>query len=133
MSDDIFSQIVDIENEFKDQGFSQGKEDGKAAGAIEGRELGFENGFDIAKDIGFYQGWAQTWLDAAATHPDLVPDRAQKKLAAIKTIADGIPTTNAEGAHFGDRLKEIQQKFKVVSAMLGVNVSAELPSNSLSF
>ncbi|KAJ2396084.1 hypothetical protein GGI23_004047 [Coemansia sp. RSA 2559] len=133
MSDDPFGEIVDIESEFKDLGYFQGKEDGKAAGIIEGRELGIEHGFDIGKDIGFYQGWVQTWLDAATAHPSLVHDRVQKKLAAIMAIIDNTPTANTEGAHFNERLKEIQQKFKVVSAMLGVSISTELPSNSLSF
>ncbi|KAJ2520318.1 glycerol-3-phosphate dehydrogenase [Coemansia sp. RSA 1939] len=131
MSDDVFGKIVDIESEYKDRGYAQGKEAGKNAGAVEGRELGLEHGFDIGKDLGFYQGWVQTWLDAATTQPGLVPDRAQKKLLAIKAVIDSVPATNIEGAHFDDRLKEIRQKFKVASAMLGVNISAELPTNSL--
>ncbi|KAJ1664360.1 hypothetical protein IW140_004133 [Coemansia sp. RSA 1813] len=131
--DDVFSGIVDIESEFKDLGYTQGKEDGKAAGVVEGRELGFEHGYDIGKDLGFYQGWVQTWLDAATTHPSLVHERVRKKLTAIKAIIDSVPTTNIEGAHFDDRLKEIQKKFKAASAMLGVSIAAELPSNSLSF
>ncbi|KAJ1862778.1 hypothetical protein LPJ73_000675 [Coemansia sp. RSA 2703] len=109
-------------------------EDGKAIGAAEGREMGCDSGFDIGKDLGFYQGWVQQWLAAADKHPEVVPARVQKKLAEINALLDEVPTTNVEGAHFADRIKKVQQKFKVVAAMLGANIPADLgTSNTMSF
>ncbi|KAJ2785415.1 hypothetical protein GGI15_001931 [Coemansia interrupta] len=133
-NDDPLAQVLDIEEEFEDAGYLLGMEDGKAIGAVEGREMGCDSGFDIGKDLGFYQGWVQQWLAAADTHPEVVPARAQKKLIEIKALLDEVPTTNVEGAHFADRIKKAQQKFKVVAAMLGVNIAADLgASNNMSF
>ncbi|KAJ2816750.1 hypothetical protein IWW50_006393 [Coemansia erecta] len=114
-------------------GYSEGLVAGRKLSAIEGRELGCEHGFDIGKDLGFYRGWAQEWLRTAAAHPDLVPVRAQKKLQAIIDAVDDVPATNDESANFEERGKAIELKFKTVSAMLGVSINAELPSNTLSF
>ncbi|KAJ1895163.1 hypothetical protein LPJ66_004758 [Kickxella alabastrina] len=118
---------------FEDSGYIMGLEAGKSIGAFDGRVMGCENGFDLGKDLGFYQGWAQQWLKAADTHPEIVPARVQKKLLEIQAILDEVPTTNIEGANFADRLKQVQKKFKVVSAMLGTNTTTELASNSLSY
>ncbi|KAJ1855919.1 hypothetical protein H4R99_002957 [Coemansia sp. RSA 1722] len=130
---DPLAQVVDIEEEFEDRGYLQGLEAGKAIGAVEGREMGCESGFGIGKDLGFYQGWVQQWLLASDMHADAVPERALKKLHEIKALLDDVPTENVEGAHFADRIKKVQQRFKVVSAMLGTNAAAELSGNTLSY
>ncbi|KAJ2082745.1 hypothetical protein H4R24_001341 [Coemansia sp. RSA 988] len=130
---DIFDRIIDIEGEYENSGYAEGLADGKRIGVVEGRELGCEHGFDIGKDLGFYRGWAQEWLRVAAAHPELVSERARKKLLAIQEAVNAVPSANSEGAHFAERIKDIQLKFKTVSAMLGVGASAELPTNSLSY
>ncbi|KAJ2368249.1 hypothetical protein H4S01_001695 [Coemansia sp. RSA 2610] len=131
--DDLFERAINAEEEYERAGYAEGLAAGEAIGAEEGRELGLEYGYDIGKDLGFYRGWAQEWLRAAAAHPDLVPARAQKKLQAIVDAVNDVPTVNDENAHFGERLKAIQLKFKTVSATLGVSVATELPTESLSY
>ncbi|KAJ2837362.1 hypothetical protein J3B02_006432, partial [Coemansia erecta] len=116
-----------------DGGYLQGLEAGKAIGAAEGREMGCENGFAVGKDLGFYQGWVQQWIRMSETHADAVSERALKKLVEIKALLDDVPEENVEGAHFADRIKRVQQRFKVVSAMLGVNAAAELSGSTLSY
>ncbi|KAJ1998628.1 hypothetical protein GGI04_003729 [Coemansia thaxteri] len=133
MDDDLFYSIANVEDEFEDAGYIEGLEAGKVAGRIEGRGMGCDNGLDIGREVGFYQGWVQQWLRAASARPELVPERVVKKLAALQSVIDEVPAANGEGADFADRLKAIHQKFKTVSAMLGINVAAELPSSSLSF
>ncbi|KAJ2669290.1 hypothetical protein IWW42_004672 [Coemansia sp. RSA 1085] len=130
---DPLESIVFIEEEYERSGYSEGIAAGKEIGAAEGREMGYEYGYDLGKDVGFYRGWAQEWLRAAAAHPKLVSERAQKKLQAIIDEVDRVPKVNDKNAHYDTRLKDIQLKFKTVSAMLGVNVSAELPTNSLAY
>ncbi|KAJ1818686.1 hypothetical protein LPJ56_001757 [Coemansia sp. RSA 2599] len=130
---DPLAQAVDIEEQFEDDGYLLGLEAGRAIGAAEGREMGCESGFGIGKDLGFYQGWVQQWLLLSEKRAGAVPERAVKKLAEIKALLDDVPTENIEGAHFADRIKKVQQRFKVVSAMLGVNAAAELSGNALSY
>ncbi|KAJ2480217.1 hypothetical protein IWW56_002583 [Coemansia sp. RSA 2131] len=136
---DFFDRAVNFEEEYvglfsyEQAGYAEGLEAGRKLGAAEGRELGMEHGFDIGKDLGFYRGWAQEWLRAAAAHPDVVPTRALKKLQAIIDAVNDVPTVNDENANYEARAKSIQLKFKTVSAMLGVSISTELPSNSLSY
>ncbi|KAJ1729763.1 hypothetical protein LPJ61_003368 [Coemansia biformis] len=126
-------RIADVEREFESAGYAEGIAAGRAAGIAEGRELGCEHGFDIGKDLGFYRGWAQAWLRAAAAHPGLVPDRAQAKLRAIQDAVDAVPMTNDDGAHFAERIKAVQLKFKVAAAMLGASIATELPTETLSY
>ncbi|KAJ2719896.1 hypothetical protein GGI07_004941 [Coemansia sp. Benny D115] len=132
-SGDLLGRVDDLEEEFEDIGYAQGLEAGKQVGELEGRQLGCESGFDIGKDLGFYHGWAQQWLAAASKHPEAVPVRAQKKLQEIVAAVEQVPQTNVEGAHFSDRASKIQRMFKMASAMLGQNIAAELPANTLSF
>ncbi|KAI8321427.1 hypothetical protein GQ54DRAFT_182461 [Martensiomyces pterosporus] len=130
---DFLDRVADIEDEFEDMGYAEGLRDGRKAGEIEGRDMGCEYGFGIGRDIGFYDGWVREWLKTADTHPDLVSERSRRQLESIQKLISDVPARNIESAHFSDRLKAIQRKFKAVSATLGVNVSAELPSNALSY
>ncbi|KAJ2847291.1 glycerol-3-phosphate dehydrogenase, partial [Coemansia brasiliensis] len=114
---DPFDSIVFTEEEYERSGYSEGIAAGKEIGAAEGREMGYEYGYDLGKDLGFYRGWAQEWLRAAAAHSGLVSERAQKKLQAIIDEVDRVPRVNDENAHYDTRLKDIQLKFKTVSAM----------------
>lgn len=131
--EDAFDSVINLEDEYEDEGYLAGVEAGKVVGRIEGREMGCEYGFDLGKDLGFYYGWAKQWLDAAQTHPGLVTERVHKKLEAIGNAVEQVPTVNKEGAEFGDKIKAIQKQFKTMSAMLGINAADELASNSLSF
>ncbi|KAJ2909479.1 hypothetical protein GGI21_001841 [Coemansia aciculifera] len=131
--DDAFDKAANLEDEFEDVGYIEGFEAGKIVGHIEGREMGCDNGLGIGRDLGFYRGWVQQWLRAAAARPGFVSDRVLKKLTALQSDIDKVPMANGEGADFGERLKSIQLKFKAVSAMLGINAAAELPSTTLSY
>ncbi|KAJ2032878.1 hypothetical protein IW146_008525 [Coemansia sp. RSA 922] len=133
MDDDVFNRIANLEDELEDIGYIEGLEAGKVIGRIEGREMGCDNGLGIGRDLGFYHGWVQQWLRTAKVRPGLVPDRVLKKLTALQSAIDDVPMANGEGADFGDRLKAIQLKFKTVSAMLGINAAAELPTSTLSY
>ncbi|KAJ1957256.1 hypothetical protein EC988_000919 [Linderina pennispora] len=130
---DFLERTVDIEDEFEDIGYEEGVLDGKKAGAREGCEMGCEYGLNIGRDIGFYIGWVEEWLSVAEIRPELVSERTHRQLETIQRLLEEIPKKNVENANFQETLKKVERKFKVASVTLGVNMAAELPSNTLSY
>ncbi|KAJ1935637.1 hypothetical protein FBU59_005323 [Linderina macrospora] len=132
-STDFLERTADIEEEFEDIGYEEGLLDGKKAGDREGCKMGCEYGLNIGRDIGFYVGWVSEWLSIAEARPEIVSERTHKQLQTIQKLLDEIPTKNVENANFQETLKKVERKFKVVTATLGVNMAAELPSNTLAY
>lgn len=60
-SDDLFSGVLDLEDQFMEGGWADGLKAGEKAGFIEGYALGCEKGFDIGREIGFYRGCVMVW------------------------------------------------------------------------
>ncbi|KAJ2782517.1 hypothetical protein H4R18_002210 [Coemansia javaensis] len=129
----FLDRAADIEAEYEAAGRAEGVAAARGAGLAEGRELGCEHGFGIGRDLGFYRGWARAWLAIAAARPELVPDRAAKKLRALQAAVDAVPSANAEGAHFAEHTRAAELRFKAAAATLGFSAAADLPSNTLAF
>lgn len=63
MANDAFEDILNLEEQFYQEGYKQGQEDGAAAGRSEGRSLGLEKGFQKFAEAGVLFGKAIVWAN----------------------------------------------------------------------
>lgn len=85
---DPFDDVLNLEDQYYDQGYKQGHADGVQAGKIEGRSVGLKQGFEKFLEAGRLQSKAIVWGNR-------IPD-----VAARQT------TTRAEGSHAGENENE---------------------------
>lgn len=63
MADDPFDGVLNLEEQFYQEGYKQGLEDGIKAGRIEGRSFGLEKGFEKFLESGRLHGKAVIWAN----------------------------------------------------------------------
>ena len=61
MADDLFEDVLDIEDRFYQEGYDAGVADGEHAGLLEGKIFGIEKGYDKALELGRLRGRALVW------------------------------------------------------------------------
>ena len=61
MSTDPFDDLLDLENEYYQEGYDAGVADSTYAGMIEGKVFGIEKGYEKALELGKLQGRARVW------------------------------------------------------------------------
>lgn len=139
-TDDVFEDVLNLEDQYYREGFELGVADGSKSGRIEGRVFGLEKGFEKFLDMGRLHGKAVVWearLADNSTDPGKASDdsinsrlppltgteRLKKhvdRLAAL-TDPDGLSTENSEDAvsEFDDRLKDAKAKATLISRIVG--------------
>ncbi|KAK0635920.1 hypothetical protein B0T17DRAFT_503418 [Bombardia bombarda] len=80
--DDPFEDILNLEEQFYQDGYKQGQEDGVKAGRSEGRSLGLEKGFQKFIESGRLYGRAIVWANR-------LPGASSKPAAATEDTNDG--------------------------------------------
>jgi len=90
MDEDLFGDILNLEDNYYQDGHRLGVEDGSRAGRIEGRTFGLEKGFDKFFEMGKLHGKSQIWT--ARLHSSEAPSGENEKSAQVGSI------TNIEGA-----------------------------------
>ncbi len=63
MADDPFEDLLNLEDQFYREGYTQGTDDGIKAGRIEGRSFGLEKGFEKFVESGRLYGKAIVWAN----------------------------------------------------------------------
>ncbi|KAL1863940.1 hypothetical protein VTK73DRAFT_6319 [Phialemonium thermophilum] len=86
MADDPFDDLLNLEDQFYEEGFRQGSADGIRAGRIEGRSLGMEKGFEKFQESGRLQGRVIVWANRLA-HLRATP-------AASRSATEGVDAGN---------------------------------------
>lgn len=81
MEDDIFDSLLNLEDEFYDEGYQLGVADGSRAGHIEGRVFGLEKGFEKYVTMGKLQGRSVVWSGR-------LPRARQQREAIVRENAD---------------------------------------------
>ncbi|MCJ1466324.1 hypothetical protein MMC07_004943 [Pseudocyphellaria aurata] len=61
--DDLFDDVLQLENTFYNEGYGLGVADGKRAGLVEGRTVGLEKGFEKYASMGRLNGKAIIWAE----------------------------------------------------------------------
>ena len=63
MADDPFEDLLNLEEQFYQDGYKEGAADGAKAGRIEGRSFGLEKGFEKFRESGLLYGKAIVWAN----------------------------------------------------------------------
>ncbi|KAK3325777.1 hypothetical protein B0H66DRAFT_599919 [Apodospora peruviana] len=148
-TDDPFENILNLEEQFYQEGYKQGQQDGVTAGRSEGRSLGLEKGFQKFAESGMLYGRAIVWAnrmraevktqhEAGGSSETSGPSHqpAQKSLPSLPSNArlekhittlyalvetDTLSTENTDDAvnDFDDRLKRAQGRAKIIERLVG--------------
>ncbi|KAH8821119.1 hypothetical protein F5884DRAFT_75058 [Xylogone sp. PMI_703] len=140
MSLNPFDEVLDLEEQFYNDGYQQGLADGVKAGRIEGRTFGLEKGFEKYLESGRLHGKSLVWVnriskseeekneDGTIQKTSVLPpipetQRLAKHVKVLYALAesDSLSTENTEEAvsDFDDRLKRAQAKVKIIERMIG--------------
>ncbi|KAJ9157172.1 DUF1715-domain-containing protein [Coniochaeta hoffmannii] len=149
MADDPFEDILNLEDQFYQDGYKLGQADGDKAGRIEGRSLGLEKGYQKFLEAGRLHGKAIVWANRLAglktksasesqqpaenggseeTQRQSLPQlpgnpRLEKNVTTLFALTepDTLSTENSDEAvnDFDDRLKRAEGKAKVIERMVG--------------
>jgi hypothetical protein len=76
MDDDLFDSVLNLEDDYYEEGYTQGVEDGSRAGRIEGRVFGLEKGFEKYLAMGQLNGRACVWAARVPSNMNSVPEEA---------------------------------------------------------
>ncbi|KAK5660096.1 hypothetical protein OQA88_13565 [Cercophora sp. LCS_1] len=94
-NDDPFDDLLNLEEQFYQDGYRQGQEDGVRAGRIEGRSLGLEKGFQKFFESGRLYGRAIVW----ANRLPKVNEQHGKTASAPVKLAEGSVQPGPEGGN----------------------------------
>ncbi|OAQ61693.1 hypothetical protein VFPPC_16543 [Pochonia chlamydosporia 170] len=141
---DPFDDILNLEDNFYQQGYTQGLADGEKAGRMEGRSFGMQKGFEKFLESGRLASRAVIWAnrlppqsqqdqsadsevakqkETKCTLPPLPSNaRLDKNVRMVYSLVepDTLSTENTDEAvqDFDDRVKRAQGKVKVVERMV---------------
>ncbi|KAF2718206.1 DUF1715-domain-containing protein, partial [Polychaeton citri CBS 116435] len=143
-----FDSLLDLEDQYHNEGFRLGLSDGERAGRAEGRSFGLSKGFEKFIEMGRLHGRAAVW-DSQLIRPlpavssdegaKAVDEREREQLRAIgSTDASGrlrkhvqrlvtltdpetLPTENSEEgvSEVDDRLKDAKAKATLIARIIG--------------
>lgn len=114
---DVFDDIVFIEEKLTKQGYSEGFEDGKSSGNSEGFHLGYHRGSELGAELGYYYGVTTFHLN----------NKVEKsaKVAAIlenlKVLIEDFPQTNDEDCEIFELADGIRAQFRKACSFLKIN------------
>jgi hypothetical protein len=77
MDDDLFDSVLNLEDDYYEEGYKQGVEDGTRAGRIEGRVFGLEKGLEKYLAMGQLNGKACVWAARMPSNMDVKPQESQ--------------------------------------------------------
>ena len=132
--------LLDLEENYYNEGYRLGLADGARAGRSEGRIFGMQKGFEKYVELGHLSGNAAVWearLASDTSSKSLVPElpsnaRLEKNLKTFSSLVDPqtLDTQNTEEAvsHFDERLKSALTKAKIIENIT-VEPNADQPSS----
>ena len=112
---DIFDSILNLEDEFYQEGYELGARDGEKAGRIEGRLFGIRKGFEKMLVMGKLRGQALVWRArhelsrASPTHDDITQNYKQAGLIGSKQHEE----SEVGSSEFGVLVEKAKQESKL--------------------
>lgn len=155
MAPDPFDDLLDLEQNFYQEGYDAGIADGEHAGFVEGKIFGIEKGYEKALELGKLYGRATVWqmrsqkanessstltTSSTSSESDCVLDhlrdsklpknaRLAKHIESLLSVADGgtiAPDNSDESVtEFDDRISKAQAKAKVIAAIVSESLQPE--------
>lgn len=129
MSDDLFEDVLDVEDNFYQEGFDAGVADGQHAGLVEGKIFGIERGYDKALELGKLHGRALVWKrrqQSAASSTTSVTNAASVDLGQANleddTVSQALASLTA--------LPKNTRLEKNIEALLALTDSTQVPTDN---
>lgn len=136
MDVDPFDSLLNLEEDFYNEGYQLGVADGARAGYLEGRAFGIEKGFEKFRAMARIYGRASVWASRMAHTPTrgdtdvestLSPlpnnPRLEKHIQTLLALVDpsSLSMENEEDAvsQFDDRLNRAKAKVKLIEKLIG--------------
>lgn len=118
-SADIFSPLLDLEDQYHSEGYNLGLADGAKAGRVEGRVFGLEKGFEKFVELGRLRGRALLWQ---AQVQESGNERLKKHIDRLAALTDPneFAIDNSEEAveDIEERLRDARGKERIVKRTL---------------
>eukprot|EP00164_Ancoracysta_twista_P012206 GFYU01019097.1.p1 GENE.GFYU01019097.1~~GFYU01019097.1.p1 ORF type:complete len:140 (-),score=27.58 GFYU01019097.1:139-558(-) len=127
MSVDAFDALLDVEDQFYQEGIEHGIAAGKKAGLQEGFRLGLAKGESIGREIGFI---AASVAIIATFHDNeqlksRMTEKVCKTLATLTDLLERFPYTNPLDDNIIEMYGSIRAKYKVLTSALGLPLKYE--------
>ncbi|RYP53812.1 hypothetical protein DL768_001263 [Monosporascus sp. mg162] len=100
MTSDIFDDVLNLEEQYYQEGYENGYRDGAEAGRIEGRSVGLKKGYEKFLEAGRLQGRALVWANRIPRFRDLSSsgDELLMQPGAVRTPPSSSSALLPEGA-----------------------------------
>ncbi|KAI5360217.1 Putative essential protein Yae1 [Septoria linicola] len=143
-NNDVFEDVLNLEEQYYQEGYELGVADGSKSGRIEGRIFGLEKGFEKFLEMGKLNGKATVWearlpspgakttsttkasqeAEKAGALPQLSGnERLRKHIERLAALSDpnDLSTKNDEDevSAFDDRLKDAKAKATLITRIVG--------------
>lgn len=112
---DIFDDILLIEETLTDESYVDGFTDGEKAGNPDGYHLGYHRGAELGAELGYYYGIAEVFLKFSKS------EKAIKVLQQLHVALLSFPRTNDETVDIFELANTIRAQFKKACALLKIN------------
>jgi flagellar biosynthesis/type III secretory pathway protein FliH len=133
MTDDLFDPLLDVENQFSQQGRTEGRSDGQAQGYDEGFSFGHSKSIELGKELGFYLGCVEMWFMLYSKYPERFHIRTKKSLENLRKLIKEF-SFDAKKDNVIYQIEEIRAKFKLIQTLVGAKQRiVETTAPSLSF
>lgn len=111
---DIFDDIVLIEDRKNEEGYQKGFETGKSIGNTDGYHLGYHRGAELGAELGYYYG-------VLKSHHKENTERQQKSIESVLKLIDEFPRTNDENTDILGLADQIRAQYRKTCALLKIN------------
>lgn len=155
MENDPFDSLLEIEQEFYQEGYDAGLADGRHAGLVEGKVFGIEKGYEKALELGRLHGRALVWQRRsqdqipASSMTTSTADSSSNSQLSHHLVCSTLPKNTRLGKHieglismtgtasvafdnsdeavtnFDERISRAQAKAKVIAAIVGESLKPE--------
>ncbi|GBL50638.1 hypothetical protein ACI3LY_001611 [Candidozyma auris] len=112
MADITLDDVLDLENEFYKEGFTEGQEKSVRDNFLEGKAYGLQTGFQRFLVLGYIQGLVESWEQYQSK-------AVQGHLSQLKDIIKDIPLTNGdkEVAKYELAIGKARNKVRVLASI----------------
>ncbi|XP_037033016.1 protein LTO1 homolog [Bradysia coprophila] len=114
---DVFDNIVFIEEKLTEQGYSDGFKDGQASGNSDGFHLGYHRGSELGAELGYYYGITTCYLQNKVEKGSKVAG----VLVNLKQSLEEFPQTNDENCDIFELANAIRAQFRKACSLLKIN------------
>lgn len=114
---DVFDDIVFIEEKLTEQGYSEGFKDGQSSGNSEGYHLGYHRGSELGAELGYYYGITTFYLN----HKVEKDSKVAGVLTTLKSLLEEFPQTNDEDCDIFELANAIRAQFRKACSLLKIN------------